>query len=123
MNLLTLASWSVRISGLIVLVLGLVIWVDALTGVTGVHMLVGLILVISLWVVSVLAARAGAPLPLVAVALLWGALTVALGLFQAQILPGEMHWIVEVGHLAVGLVAIGLAEMLNARAQEAAAPA
>lgn len=123
MNLLTLAGWSVRISGLVVLALGLALWTGSFPGLRGIHMLAGLVLVISLWVVAVLAARSGAPIPLVAVALLWGVLTIGLGLYQQQILPGDMHWLVQVGHLAVGVVAIGLGEALTARAQAALARA
>ena len=117
MNLLTVAGWSVRISGLIVLALGLALWTGSFPDLRGIHMLAGLVLVISLWAVALLAVRAGAPAPLVAVALLWGVLTVVFGLYQAQILPGDMHWVVEVGHLVVGIVAIGLGEALTARAQ------
>lgn len=117
----TVAGWSVRISGLIVLALGLALWTDSFPDLRGIHMLAGLVLVISLWAVALLAVRAGAPAPLVAVALLWGVLTVVFGLYQAQILPGDMHWIVEVGHLLVGVLAIGLGEMLTARVESATA--
>jgi energy-coupling factor transporter transmembrane protein EcfT len=123
MNLLTLAGWSVRISGLIVLALGLALWTGSFPDLRGIHMLAGLVLVISLWVVAVLAARAGAPVPLIVVALLWGVLTIGLGLYQAQILPGDLHWLVQVGHLVVGLVAIGLGEALTARARSSSARA
>jgi hypothetical protein len=34
-----------------------------------------------------------------------------------SILPGDWHWVVRVAHLAVGLVAIGLAERLAGAAK------
>ena len=38
-----------------------------------------------------------------------------LGLTQSQLLPGDAHWVVQVLHLLVGLVAMGLAQDLAAR--------
>ena len=123
MNLLTVAGWTVRVAGLVVLVLGLVVWTGAYSGAVPIHMLAGIVLVVGLWAVALLAARAGAPNTLVAVAIGWGLLTVAFGLTQDQLLPGDAHVVVEVAHLLVGLVAIGLGEMLTARTRRGAATA
>jgi hypothetical protein len=43
------------------------------------------------------------------------------GLNQATILPGDMHVVVEVAHLLVGIVAIGIGEALGARIRSVAA--
>jgi hypothetical protein len=65
--------------------------------------------------VAALAFQAGTRPALPGIAIAWGILTIAFGLAQAQILPdaGE-HLVVEVAHLFVGLVAIGLAEAVGA---------
>jgi hypothetical protein len=42
---------------------------------------------------------------------------VLFGSTQVTILPGDSHWLVRVAHLAVGFVAIGLAERLPAAAK------
>ncbi len=123
MNLLTAAGWTVRVSGLVVLVLGLIVWTDAYPVATPIHMLAGIVLVVGLWAVALLAARAGASTSLVAIAIGWGLLTVAFGLTQDQILPGDGHVVVEIAHLLVGLVAIGLGEALTARARRGTATA
>jgi hypothetical protein len=78
-------------------------------------MLLGLVLVLALWVLAGLAARAGVPLGLVALAVAWGLIVPALGLTQDQLLPGSAHWVIQVLHLLVGLGAIGQAEGLAAR--------
>jgi hypothetical protein len=52
-----------------------------------------------------------------ALAGLWGALVVGLGLTQSQLLPGDAHWVVQVLHLLVGLGAKGLAQNLATRSQ------
>ncbi len=36
----------------------------------------------------------------------------AIGMTQERILPGQNHWIFQVTHLVVALVAVGLGEML-----------
>jgi hypothetical protein len=36
---------------------------------------------------------------------------------QAAILPGDLHWIVRLAHLLVGLVAMGLGERLAVSAK------
>jgi hypothetical protein len=119
MNALTAAGWTVRVTGLVLVVLGLLIWAGIGTGIVGIHMLVGLVLVIALWATAALALKAGARpiLPVIAVA--WGLVVVAFGMSQATILPGDGHVIVEVAHLAVGLVAIGLGEALVATGSRA----
>ena len=45
----------------------------------------------------------------------WGALVIAFGMTQAQILPGENHWVIRALHLAVGGAAMGLAGALGNR--------
>jgi hypothetical protein len=109
------AQWTVRIAGLISLLLGILLWIGGGAGIYPLHMLVGVILVGGLWTLAGLGLRAGAGPALPAVAVGWGILTVLFGLNQATILPGDPHVIVEVAHLMVGLAAIGIGEALGAR--------
>ena len=120
MNALTAAGWIVRVTGLALIALGLMIWVDAVAGLRSIHMLIGIVLVVALAGAAALALRAGAKPILPAVAVAWGLLTIAFGLAQAQILPGDQHLVVQVAHLLVGLVAIGLGEALMASGRRAA---
>jgi hypothetical protein len=55
----------------------------------------------------------------VAFASLWGLLVVVLGLTQGRLLTGDVHWVIQVLHLLVGLGAIGQAEGLGRRARQA----
>jgi len=109
------AQTIVRFTGLVQIVLGVLFWTGNARGMIPVHMLVGLVLVLALWVLTGLAARAGVDPALVAVAGLWGFLVPALGLTQTTLLPGDYHWLIQVLHLLVGLVAIGLGEVLATR--------
>jgi hypothetical protein len=119
-NALTGVGWTIRIAGLALVVLGLLLWVDAAPGLRSIHILLGLVLVVALVAAAVLALRAGAKPILPAIAIAWGLLTVALGMAQAQLLPGDAHVVVEVTHLLVGVVAIGLGEALAAAGRRGA---
>jgi hypothetical protein len=112
---ITIPQMLVRVIGSIMLVLGALFWTGNMLSLIPVHMLLGLILVLSLWAVAVLAARAGVHLGLVALAIGWGLVVPALGFSQDAILPGPAHWLIQVLHLLVGLAAIGLAETLARR--------
>jgi hypothetical protein len=48
----------------------------------------------------------------VSFAIVWGVVVVALGMTQDSLLIGELHWIIQVLHLLVGLGAVGQAETL-----------
>lgn len=111
----TMAQMLVRLLGLIQLALGGLFWTGNALVLTPVHMLVGLALVLALWVLAGLAARAGVHLGLVALAIGWGIVVPVLGFTQGQLLPGPGHWVIQVLHLLVGLGAMGLAEALAVR--------
>jgi hypothetical protein len=117
------ARWTVRIAGLVALTLGILVWVGDGGGIVPLHMLTGVVLVVGLVVLAVLGLRAGTGPVLPAVAIAWGLLTVVFGLNQATILPGDMHVVVQVAHLLVGIGAIGIGEALATRIGRQAATA
>jgi hypothetical protein len=111
----TVAQMLVRLTGLIQIVLGVLFWTDNARSLVPVHMLVGLVLVLALWTLAGLAARAGVNPGLVALAIVWGLIVPILGVTQTSLLPGAAHWTIQVLHLLLGLGAIGQAEALAAR--------
>jgi len=115
--------WTIRITGVIQIVLGMAFWTNNLYSLLPVHMLVGVILVVALWVLAGLAARMGASLGIVALAVVWGLIVPVLGIMQTQLLPGSAHWVIEVIHLLVGLIAIGLGDRLARESMQKSAPA
>jgi len=116
---ITVAHMTIRISGLLLLLLGIAIWTGRADGVIPVHELLGFVLVLSLWTLSYLAARAGVPMKWVALAVAWGLVAPILGLVQGDLLTGDWHWIVQVLHLVIGVGAIGMGENLARRIHEA----
>ncbi len=118
----TIANMLTRLTGVIQIVLGVLFWTGNATSLIPVHMVSGTVLVLSLWTLAILAARAGVKPGLVALALIWGLITVVLGFTQGQILVNSAHWIIQVVHLLVGLGAVGQAEVLAARIKHARLP-
>jgi hypothetical protein len=105
----------VRVLGSALIILGLLFWTGNGLAFISVHMLLGILLVLSLWTLAVLSARAGEQPGFVGLAIAWGVIVPILGLTQDQLLPGPAHWVIKVLHLLVGLGAIGLAEVLARR--------
>jgi hypothetical protein len=101
-----------RLCGSAALLLGLAFWLGYGRSLTWLHIRLGTAVVALLFVISGLAWRAGAGVRLVALAVGWGILVWFLGMRQGRILPGSFHWVVEVAHLVVGMVAIALGERL-----------
>ena len=120
---ITTLQWLIRLTGLIQIVLGLTFWIGYAFNLIPLHMLVGSVLVLALWVLAVLAARGGVSLGFVVLAIVWGVITLALGMTQTQLLPGAFHWVIEVLHLVVGLAAMGLGDRLAQMSKHSLAPA
>ena len=113
MNLATtILRWVVRITGLVQLVLGLALWSGNLLQYLQFHILDGFVFTLALLAVVVPAAFARVGLGLVLVGIVWVVVVPVLGMAQTQILPGDLHWIVRVVHLLVGVGAIGFADRL-----------
>jgi hypothetical protein len=111
----TIVQMLLRLCVLVLIVLGVIFWTGHAANLVGLHMAIGGIFVLLMWVMAVLGARAkvgGGP---VLMLVLGGLVVLGLGMSQRQIMVGGMHWIVRVLHLLVGLAAIGLTEQVGAR--------
>jgi hypothetical protein len=109
---LPLVRILMRVSVTVLLVLGILFWTGRALALVQLHMAFGLILVLGLWVLAGMAAGRGAPKAVVALAVAWGLVVLVLGMTQTRLLPGSMHWAVQVAHLLLGLGAMGLGERL-----------
>jgi hypothetical protein len=101
-----------RIVVVVQVILGIIVWTGHGDSLIPVHIAVGLLLVVDLWVAVALGLRAGAPVGLAALALLWSVGMPVFGLVQANLVPGDLHVVIEVLHLIVGFIAVGLVEAL-----------
>ena len=119
----TVAQMLVRICGLLLIILGIFFWTGHALSLIPIHMLLGLVLVISLWVLAGIGARAKVGGGFVALVALWGIIVLALGMTQTRLMPGSAHWVIRVLHLLVGLAAIRLGEVLAQKIKAVRAPA
>lgn len=117
----TIVHMTLRVSGLLLILLGLAIWTGRADPVIPVHMFLGFVLVLSLWTLAFFAARAGVARGWVVLAVTWGLLAPILGLTQEHLLTGDWHWTIQVLHLLIGLGAIGQGEGLVVRMRRRAA--
>jgi hypothetical protein len=117
-RVIRIAQMFVRLAGLTLLVLGIVIWTGHGASLIATHAFLGVVFILSLWVVAVigLTSRIGYVLP--ARLIIWGIVIGWFGMSQQQLLRGNLHWVIQVLHVAVGLIAIGLAEVVSARVKK-----
>ena len=94
---------------------GLLIWTEGAFGLIPIHMLLGLVLVLSMWVLAAVSTRAGIPTGLAAGVAVTGLVVLVLGMTQASLLPGSSHWVIQVVHLLIGMAAVGSGEAIGGR--------
>jgi hypothetical protein len=115
-----ISSIILTLAGLLALISGLLFWIGWALQLMSLHMLLGIVAVVALWVIGVSqVAVPGGSWPLALCALVVGILTILLGLYQATLLVGTFHWMVQVAHLALGFLTIGLGHMAAARLRKA----
>jgi hypothetical protein len=118
MRAITISIMVLRLGVLLALILGILFWVGVVQNdtLTLIHMLIGFVVVISLWVIGLAQGfLKGGSFPLALATFVVGLLLAIVGLFQQGWLVGSSHWVIQVIHLLLGLSAIGLGEMVAAR--------
>jgi hypothetical protein len=118
----TVVHTTLRISGVLLILLGLAIWTGRADQIIPVHEFLGFVLVLSLWTLAFFGARVGVPGGMVVAAVAWGLIAPILGLTQVNLLTNNWHWVIQVLHLLVGLAAIGTGEGLVQRMRRLGAP-
>jgi hypothetical protein len=102
----------ISLTGLTLLVLGILFWTGRTLSLVPLHMLLGVVLALLLWILAGLALHAGLARGLTVLVVLWSLIMLIFGVWQVQLLPGGWHWVIEVLHLLVGFAAIGLGHAL-----------
>ena len=111
-----IASVVLSFAGLLALILGLLIWTASAVNLIQMHMLLGLLAVGALWVIGVGQVFSKGGSWLIAIcALIVGATMIILGLNQSALMVGPFHWVIQIVHLVLGLLVIGLGHMGAAR--------
>jgi hypothetical protein len=112
---LTISQMLVRITGVLQLILGLLIWPGGAFNLISIHMLLGLVFVVSLWLLAAASTRAGIPVGMAAGVAVGGLVVLVLGMTQASLLQGSLHWVIQILHLVIGMAAVGSGEAIGGR--------
>jgi hypothetical protein len=115
-----IASAVLTLAGLFALISGLLFWTGTALNLMSLHMLLGFLAIGSLWVIGVaqVFARRGSWI-IAACALIVGAVMIVIGMTQSSLLIGRFHWVIQVIHLVLGLLTIGIGHMAAARYRKA----
>ncbi|HEY7346934.1 MAG TPA: hypothetical protein VH599_01350 [Ktedonobacterales bacterium] len=112
--LVRISLMVLRLCVTLAVILGILFWLNILSPggtILQVHQLLGILVVITLWIIGVmLLTRGGSNIGIAVGALVWGGLVLYVGTQQETLLPGSSHWIIEVVHLLLGLGAGGVGE-------------
>src|SRR5947208_9733578 len=116
MRAINISIMVLRVAVLLALILGILFWTGNFQNLTPIHMLLGFIVVISLWVIGLAQGfTKGGSFGLAVATFIIGLLLAIVGLYQDYWLIGSAHWVIQVIHLLLGLSAIGSGEMIAAR--------
>ena len=112
-----IATMVLRASAVLALILGLFFWFSSIAdNLVPVHMLLGFLVVFSLWTIGIgQALSRNGNWGIAIAALVVGALLPVVGLGQGNWLTGSAHWVIQVLHLLVALLALGVGEMAAGR--------
>ena len=111
-----IASIVLRLCGALAVILGILFWSGNALNLIPIHMLLGLLVVLSLWIVGIgQAFSSGGSWPLAGGALLFGLLVIVVGIRQSSLLVGPFHWVIQVVHLLLGILAVGVGQIATAR--------
>ena len=105
----------VRAIFVINLILGILFWTDHADSLKIAHILLGIVFVASLWLIGVMQALKGGSIGLTLGTFVMGLILAIVGLFQNGTL------IIQIIHLLLAVLALGLAEMAAARYRKLAA--
>lgn len=116
------ASAILTLAGTLALILGLLYWTGTAVHLMTMHMPLGFLTVGALWVIGFAqAAVKGGSWLIAACAIIVGAVTIVFGLLHAALIAGEYHWLIQLVHLVLGILIIGLGHMAAARYRKASA--
>lgn len=102
------------IAGLGALLLGLLDWI-ANIDLINIHMLFGLIVTLTLLVMSIIAVSTRGMRIWGVVGIVYALIVPVFGLTQSGILIGNLHWLIQTAHMLVGIGAIVLAGIMSTR--------
>jgi hypothetical protein len=110
-----IARSLVTLFGIALVVLGILFWTGHALSLLQLHMMLGSLFVICMWVLVVVGVLVRGSRVFALLVLVWSLIVPAVGVTQLSLLPGSDHWVIQAIHLIVGLIAMGLSDSLARR--------
>lgn len=114
-SIVLIARLLISLFGITLLALGILFWTGHALSLLQLHAMLGGLFVICMWVLAVIGFIVPGSRPLALIVLIWSLIVPALGVMQLRLMPGADHWVIQVTHLLVGLIAMGLGHALARR--------
>ncbi len=112
-----IASIVLRLCGALAVILGILFWSGSALRLIPIHVLLGVVVVLALWIIGIgQAVSSGGSWLFAASALVVGLLLVIVGMTQSSLLVGAFHWVIQVVHLLLGLLAVAIGQIGAVRA-------
>ena len=102
------------VAGLGALLLGLLFWI-ANINLINIHMLFGLTVSLALLIMSIIAVSTKGMRIWGIAGIVYALIVPAFGLTQFNILPGNLHWLIQTAHMLVGIGALALTGIMATR--------
>jgi hypothetical protein len=118
----TVLQWAVRILAILLIAMGVEFWLGRSFSLLPVHMRMGEVLILLLWILAFLGLGRGVKAGLAIGAIVYGFFTVFFAMYMGNLVPGPAHEAIRVLHLLIGLGALGLAEMIGGRIKRQLTP-
>ena len=114
-SIVLIARLLISLFGITLVVLGILFWTGHALSLLRLHMMIGGLFVICLWVLAVLGFIGSGTRGFAFLVLVWSLIVPALGVSQLSLMPGSGHWVIQAVHLLVGIIAMGLGHALARR--------
>jgi hypothetical protein len=114
-SIVLIARILLSLFGIALVLLGILFWTGHALSLLPLHMALGGLFVVCMWVLAVLGLLARGSRMFALLVLVWSLIVPALGVTQLRLLPGSDHWVIQVVHLLVGIIAMGLGHSLARR--------
>jgi hypothetical protein len=121
MKALTILVMILRVVVLLALILGILFWTGNADNLISVHMILGILAVLTLWAIGLVQGfQKGGSFPMALATFVVGLIVAIVGLYQENWFNGLSFWgiqAIKVIHLLLGLTVISLGEMIVARSK------
>lgn len=114
-SIVLIARLLISLFGIALVVLGILFWTGHALSLLQLHMMLGGLFVLSLWILVVVGLLVRGTRAFAVVVFIWSLIVPALGVAQVSLMPGSDHWVIQALHLLVGLIAMGLGHGLARR--------